>query len=417
MTHCRKIIISGLLCLLCLHYTAHAQKTILKNGIWLGLIQRSDSNTIHFNFAAETKKGKTILNIINADDRLLVDDIQQKADSFFITLPFFSSGIAAKIISENKLQGVYIKKYGDKKQEIPFTALFGIKERFPVYAKPKYSITGTWDVLIAGRKNNATKAVGNFTQTPDGKVTGSFLTPTGDYRFLEGVISADTLKLSGFDGGFASLFTAVIKNDSTIETADFYSGAVAHAQWSAVKNANAKLPDEFGYSHLRPNESSLNFSFKDTDGKLVSINDKRYQGKVVIVQILGSWCPNCMDETAFLSEYYSKNNKNGVEVIGLAYERNDNFEESVKALAPFRKRFNVQYPFLITGVTPSDPQRVEKTLPQIDRISAFPTTLFLDKKGNVRKIHTGYDGPGTGKFYDQFKKEFDDLITELLNEQ
>ena len=138
---------------------------------------------------------------------------------------------------------------------------------------------------------------------------------------------------------------------------------------------------------------------------------------MVIVQILGSWCPNCMDETAFLSEYYSKNNKKGVEVIGLAYERNDNFEESVKALAPFRKRFNVQYPFLITGVTPSDPQRVEKTLPQIDRISAFPTTLFLDKKGNVRKIHTGYDGPGTGKFYDQYKKEFDDLITELLNEQ
>ena len=229
MTHCRKIIISGLICLFCLHYTAHAQKTNLKNGIWLGLIQRSDSNTIHFNFVAETKKGKTILNIINADDRLLVDDIQQKADSFFITLPFFSSGIAAKIISENKLQGVYIKKYGDKKQEIPFTALFGIKERFPVYAKPKYSITGTWDVLIAGRKNNATKAVGNFTQTPDGKVTGSFLTPTGDYRFLEGVISADTLKLSGFDGGFASLFTAVIKNDSTIETADFYSGSIAHA--------------------------------------------------------------------------------------------------------------------------------------------------------------------------------------------
>jgi len=417
MNHSRKMITAGFFCFFCLHFTSYAQKTTLKNGVWQGLIQRSDSNTIHFNFISETKKGKTTLTIINAEDRLLVDDIQQKGDSLLITLPFFSSSIAAKIISENKLQGVYIKNYGVRKQIIPFAAIFGIKERFPVYAKPKYTITGTWDVLIAGRKTTPTKAVGNFTQTPDGKVTGSFLTPTGDYRFLEGVISADTLTLSGFDGGFASLFRAVLKNDSTIETADFYSGAVAHAQWSAVKNANAKLPDEFGYSHLRPNESGLNFSFKDTDGKQVSINDKRYQGKVVIVQILGSWCPNCMDETAFLSEYYNKNNKKGVEVIGLAYERTDNFEESRKALVPFRKRFNVQYPFLITGVTPSDPQVVEKTLPQIDRISAFPTTLFVDKKGNVRKIHTGYDGPGTGKFYDEFKKEFDDLVTELLNEQ
>jgi hypothetical protein len=106
-----------------------------------------------------------------------------------------------------------------------------------------------------------------------------------------------------------------------------------------------------------------------------------------------------------------------VEIIGLAYERTGNFAASQKALEPFRKRFDVRYPFLITGVTPSDSLRTEKTLPQIDRISAFPTTIFIDKKGNVRKIHTGYDGPGTGKFYEAFKKEFEELISELLNEK
>lgn len=396
---------------------ANPANPLLKNGIWQGVIQRSDNNNIHFNFITEMENGKQILYIINANERLLVDEIQQKGDSLFITLPFFSSAIVAKIISGNKLQGIYIKKIADKKQKILFSASFGIKERYAAYSKPKYTIGGSWDVIFIEKGNVPSKAVGNFTQTADGKVKGSFLTPTGDYRYLEGIVSADTLKLSGFDGGFASLFTAIIKNDSTIENANFYSGANAHEQWTATKNEFARLPDEFSYSHLRPGETNLAFTFKDTDGKLVSIKDKRFEGKVVIVQILGSWCPNCMDETAFLSEYYKKNKQKGIEVIGLAYERTDKFGESKNALKPFQKRFGVTYPFLITGVTSSDPLRTEKTLPQIDHINAFPTTIFIDKKGNVRKIHTGFDGPGTGKFYEGFKKEFDGLINELVNEK
>jgi peroxiredoxin len=208
----------------------------------------------------------------------------------------------------------------------------------------------------------------------------------------------------------------VITNDSTITSADFYSGLSIHETWTAVKNQSAKLPDEFSYSHVKEGESKLNFTFPDTKGNKVSISDPYYRGKVVIVQILGSWCPNCMDETAFLSDYYQQNKQKGLEIIGLAYERTDNFNESKKALEPFQNRFQVKYPFLITGVTPSDPEKTEKTLPQIDHINAFPTTLFIDKKGIIRKIHTGFDGPGTGKYYEEFKEEFEKLVTRLLNE-
>jgi peroxiredoxin len=197
----------------------------------------------------------------------------------------------------------------------------------------------------------------------------------------------------------------------------YFSGAVASTQWSALKNDTAHLPDEYSYTHLREGETSLNFKFKNTKGEFVSIKDEKYKNKVVVVQILGSWCPNCMDETAFLSKFYNSNKQRGFEVIGLSYERYDNFEDSKKALAVYQKRFNVQYPFLITGVKPSDPQIVEKTLPQIDKIASFPTAIFIDKKGNVRKIHSGYDGPGTGKFYEAFVKEFNEYINELLAEK
>ena len=135
-----------------------------------------------------------------------------------------------------------------------------------------------------------------------------------------------------------------------------------------------------------------------------------------MVQILGSWCPNCMDETSFLSAYYNKNKGKGIEVIGLAYERTTDFAESKEALQPFQKRFGVQYPFLITGVSVSDKQLTEKTLPQLDSIQAFPTTIFINKKGEVDKIHTGYDGPATGVHFEEFKTEFEAEIEKLLTE-
>ena len=124
----------------------------------------------------------------------------------------------------------------------------------------------------------------------------------------------------------------------------------------------------------------------------------------MIVQISGSWCPNCMDETAYLSEWYRQNKDRGAEIIMLCYERTPDFEKSKKAVQSFIKRFNVTYPVLITGVTPSDPKKAEKTLPQLTALKGFPTTIFLDKSGKVKKVHTGFNGPGTGEHYETFKK-------------
>jgi hypothetical protein len=124
-----------------------------------------------------------------------------------------------------------------------------------------------------------------------------------------------------------------------------------------------------------------------------------------------------MDETRFLSDYYDKNHQRGIEIIGLAYERTSDFENSQKALLPFMKRLQVQYPVLITGVAVSDSLLTQKTLPQLDKIKAFPSTIFVDKKGNIRKIDNGFSGPATGEHYTQFKKEFNEIINHLLAEK
>jgi alkyl hydroperoxide reductase subunit AhpC len=123
-----------------------------------------------------------------------------------------------------------------------------------------------------------------------------------------------------------------------------------------------------------------------------------------------------MDETKFLSDYYEKNKSRGVEVIALAFEYSSDLERSKKSLRKFQQLFNVQYPMLITGAQQGDDTKTEKTLPQLTPIRSFPTTIFIDKNGNVREISGTFYGPGTGKYFEEFKKSFYNIVDGLLNE-
>jgi peroxiredoxin len=393
------------------------KKPLLKNGVWKAELQRTDGRHIVFNFETKDSAGKKVLYVINGEERLLVDSIAVLNDSVLIHMPFFDSHFRARLDEGGNLEGVWIKRSGDKQQSMPFKARYNQKQRFASAAKPKYTISGRWAVQFTGSNGKTRAAVGEFEQR-GGRLTGTFLTTSGDYRYLEGVVAGDSLKLSAFDGSHAFLFTAKVANDSTLLFGRFYSGATGDEQWVARKDEKVSLPDGYDESHMRPGESKLKqFRFRSIDGKEVSLADDTYKNKVVVLQLMGSWCPNCMDETRFLSTYYNSNKDRGVEVVGLAYERTTDYETSKTSLQRFQRRFNVQYPLLVTGVTVSDPFRVEKTLPQLDRIAAFPTTIFIDKKGVVRKIHSGFNGPGTGVHYEQFQKEFNETIETLLSEQ
>jgi thiol-disulfide isomerase/thioredoxin len=148
----------------------------------------------------------------------------------------------------------------------------------------------------------------------------------------------------------------------------------------------------------------------------VSFSDPRFHDKVVLVQLMGSWCPNCMDETRFLSKFYDEYHHKGVEIVALAYERSTDFARSQVSVRSFRHRFDVKYPMLITGVSVNDSLRAEKTLPQLDAIVGFPTTLFVNRQGDIEKIHTGFNGPGTGEHYEKQKSEFYKTVDAMLAE-
>ncbi len=387
-----------------------------RNGQWQALLHRKDGNDIVFNFEVKDSAGKKILYIRNAGEHLLVDDITIKEDSVLIRLPFFESQLRAVVTSDGNLEGVWLKHGADNYQALPFKAFYGVSFRFPTGRKTETGntgITGRWQAVFRspGGKDSSLR-IGEF-EEKDGIVKGTFLDPTGDLRFLEGVMDGDSLKLSCFDGGHAYLFRAKLEG-MKITGGQFFSGAAGYETWTAYKDEAAKLPDEFSLTKLREGAGPLDFSFRDIDSNTVSIRDQRFRGKVVLIQIMGSWCPNCMDETNFLSTFYDQYHAKGVEIIGLAYERTTDFTRSQNSLRNFQQRFKVKYPMLITGVTVGDPQRAEKTLPQLEAIVGFPTTIFVDKAGNIEKIHTGFSGPGTDVHYEETKQEFYKIVDGLL---
>lgn len=391
-------------------------KKELPAGTWKGSLHRADGADIVFNFEVKDSARKKVIYILNAQDRMLVDDVKLKGDSVFIKMPFFDSEFKLAITGTGALQGLWVRHLPDNDVTIPFTAIPNVKERFAAKAPATANITGRYATKFAHPGKDSSYAVGEFKQEGN-KVTGTFLTSTGDYRFLEGIVDGDSLKLSTFDGSHAYYFTALVRNGN-LENGVFYAGIGAgKEQWVARRDEQAALPDERSLATTKPGNNRLDFTFPDMNRKPVSIKDKRFAGKVVVITLMGSWCPNCMDETGFLANWYKENKARGVEVIGLSYERTTDFATSKKALTGFLKRFDVTYPVLITGVTPGDPQKAEKTLPQLTGIKGFPTTIFIDKKGNVKEVHTGFSGPGTGEHYEAFKKEFNSLVDNLLSEK
>jgi thiol-disulfide isomerase/thioredoxin len=407
----RNLLLSCLI-LLAVH-TGFAQSK-LKIAIWRGVLTSPSGNNLPFNFNVTTVNDKQQLTIINGAERFKVTDIKQKGDSVFIHMPLFNSEFKLKYEGAS-LKGKWIKHYGDKDAAMDFTATPGQDFRFfKTSKKPAFNVTGRWSaIFVSDGKNDTT--VGEFKQVGS-KLTGTFLTTTGDDRYLEGTVAGNKLYLSTFDGGHAFVFTADIKDARTLINGKYYAGYSGLDTWTAVRNANAKLPDAYSLTYLKPGYKKVAFSFPAIDGEKISLSDDRFKNKVVIVQMLGSWCPNCMDETSYLVNYYKKYHPKGVEIIGLAYERTTDFNKSVPTLTQLKNRFNITYPLLITGYTPGkgDPQ---KSLPMLADYKGFPTTLIIDKKGDVRKIHTGFSGPGTGKYYEEFTKEFEKLTDDLLAEK
>lgn len=381
----------------------------LKQGVWRGELKISDEETLPFNFEVTAKRG---MKIFNAEEVILVDDIDYRNDSVFIRMPVFEGYFALKIY-DTILKGDFIKESLDR--VLPFKAVYNKKTRFDAPEKPAtFNVSGNWEAVFSqGVKGDEYVAKGIFKQEGN-KVTGTFRTATGDYRYLEGVMDGDELKLSTFDGAHAFLFTATVSNNAMQGT--FYSGNHFNEPFIAKRNDKFELPDENKLTFLKEGYEKVSFKFPNTSGEIVSLNDDRFKDKVVIVQIMGSWCPNCLDESKYYSQYYKENRDKDIEFVALAFEYAKTKEDAFKSIERLKDGVGINYPILLAQYGTSDKEKAQEKLPMLNHILSYPTTIFIDKTGSVRKIHTGFNGPATGEKYDEFKTEFEGFVSMLMEE-
>lgn len=344
---------------------------------------------------------------LNADEKMQFDRAYVLNDSLHLNMDLYDLELVL-IPKGNALSGYMSKRGSDMLyRQAQFTGTKGDKDRFKSSKKvaskslsTKYEIT--FKNLASGKDS---PAIGVFEKTGE-TIKGTFLTTTGDYRYLQGNVVGDSLYLSAL-GLNPVLYKAKIKGDSLVG-GEIFSPFGKSSAFSGKKNDNVSLPDASKLTYLKEGYDKFDFTFADINGKEVSLSDNL--GKVTVVQILGTWCPNCLDETKFLMDY--KKAHPGLEVIGLSFERSVEPNFAYPKIGKFIERFGVDYPILLAGTIP---QAAEK-LPQLNHVMAFPTSIIVDKKGAVRKIHTGFSGPSTGKYYDDYVKEFTELVAKLQAE-
>jgi thiol-disulfide isomerase/thioredoxin len=391
-----------------LFLTGCEPKPELKTGQWRGVIQLQEQE-LPFGLMIEKNGQAYAAYLQNADESILLDEIDVDGDSVKFDLHIFDATLHARILDQS-LTGMFVKNY-DPTGSLPFRATYGETHRFAKDASAKVDFSGTYAVTFHDSDTSHYPAVALIQQEAN-EVIGTFLTATGDYRYLEGNVIDQELKLSTFDGNHAFIFTATKSGDSI--RGHFYSGKTGHETWKGVSDPTATLPSEESLTFLKPGFTQLDFSFPDLQGTKISSSDERFKNNVTILQIFGTWCPNCMDETKFLAPWYEQNKDRGVQILGLAYERKDDFNYARERVEKMKAKLKVGYDFVIAGV--NDKKKASESLPALNRVLAFPTTIFIGKDGTVKHIHTGFSGPGTGIYYERFKERFNQIVNELLAE-
>ncbi len=392
---------------------AKTSENTLQDGVWRGVLTRSDGVEIPFNF--EVKHQGSLFLLRNSNQKFEGDHIRYKGDSVLISTKYFLSDFKLKLSEDGSLSGKWIQHFPKEDPVFDFRAQPHTDYRILKDPKPTaFDISGRWRVyFINPVSKDSLLAVGLLKQN-DHHVTGTMVAHFHHDRFLEGVISGDSVILTSFDAAHRVKLAGAIKSNQKI-VGTYYSGTDGKKKWVALKDPKVSLSNPTKITTYDPGERHLEFAFRNLKGDTISIDDKQFEDKVVLVQLMGSWCINCWEETRYLTNWYSKNKDRGVRIIALCFERSGDYAEAVKSAMTFKKGLAIPYPLLITEVPLRTPNLMEKVLPQLKNFVSFPTLIFLDRNGDIAKIHAGGMAPSDPVHQAEWIQHFNHTVDSLLH--
>lgn len=367
-----------------------------------------------FNFEVSyTESDRLMVTLINGEERIVLEDVQfgrDRAtgdDTLRINIPIFDSYLRGKYAGD-VIEGEWVAtNRGDYR--IPFVAYYGKDHRFTeLKKKPVADLSGRWAARFEVERDSPYPAIADFVQQGN-ELRGTFLTETGDYRYLEGTVQGNKMYLSAFDGSHAFLFEAKITDDGRL-IGSYLSGKHYKTIWEAERNSEATLSDLSKLTTMKVADERFRVAFPDEQGNMVDTDASPFAERPMFIQIMGTWCPNCRDETELLVDWLAQNPQWEGEGLALAFERHRDPQLAWKAINTMQTTLNVPYPVVLAGY--SSKESASEALPMLNGISAFPTLILLNKDHKVEHIYTGITGPATRE-YQSFKADLADRLNKL----
>ncbi len=346
--------------------------------------------------------------LFNGGDKVVASGASFQNGSLVLNFDSYAAKLEAKL-----QDGELVGQYGPMlKKSYPVTARRHKAEPSSSASAP--SINGLWEVAVKSAKGEkAWRLI--VQQKSASNVSAAILRVDGDTGALTGGYKDGKFVLSHFSGGRPALLMITPAADGTlaIDMTDLHGTSQLTATRPDVARARGLAPPTDPDHHTTVKDASQPFQFSapDLTGKIVSNSDARFQGKVVLVNVTGSWCPNCHDEAPFLAELYRKYRSQGLEVVALSFEEEDQLANPTR-LRAFMKEYGIDYTVLLPG-TPDDR---DAKLTQPVNLNSWPTTFFLGRDGRVRFVHAGFPGPASGELYRQTAHEFYSQVESLLAE-
>ena len=375
-------------------------------GRWDATVQVNGID-IPFRFELSGDKTNVKGSFFNGDERITSTSGSFENGALVLKWDDHASKLDATF-HDGVLEGKYIRAGRDEKSAYPFSA-----KRYSAPAAVKGdvpSIAGMWVIPTDSPKGE--KAWRFIVRQTGSEVSAAVLRIDGDTGALTGTYKDGKFVLSHFDSARPMLLVVTPQKDGTLELLENSKTQRTAVRWEVAHAKGLPEPtDPMKHTSVKDASEPYQFRFPDLNGQMVSNTDPKFHGKVVLVDITGSWCPNCHDEAPFLSELYKKYRNQGLEIVALSFEESDQLKDLAR-LRAFIKRYDIQYTVLVGG----EPSEAKDKLTQAVNWNSWPTTFFIGRDGLVRGVHAGFPSSASGDLYRQAKDEFTAEVQHLLSE-
>lgn len=379
---------------------------------YIAEIQLNDRLQIEVTAALVEKNSKSPITIYNGKEEYQLSVNKRIGDTLIYQFPAQDAEWRIAFNEDfSEARGWWINYNKKVPVSYPVHLYMTLSEMIPKPDSIFPELFGRWKVLFEPGTPNEEVLVGVFQQEKNGRIFGSFLSETGDYRYLHGYAANGKLHLQTYTGYWAFVVEATLNGDNEMEGV-FYSGGKSSSHFKAIKDETVQLRDEAELTYLIKRDETVALNgLRKLNGKKVNLDFSKKE-QVTLIQIMGTWCPNCIDEANLFRELKARYGSQGLEIMALGFEVGSDQKKQRNRLKKFSEELNLNYPVYLAGT--SSKEAAAAYFPMLNGIMSFPTAILVDQQGKIIAIHTGFSGPATGAAYTELVKKFEQEIQNAL---